>query len=119
MWPELFKCPAARAYVVECQYPEWSPDYDATYEPYNAPDNACVDHSNGSSASSLSGIAAQLVVTLDTSDEQPLIRGENGVDGNIPELGVSSIDVTACIDFKDDGGESRQRFEQILTEYVW
>jgi len=122
LWPELFDCRPARAYVQQCPTPAWSEDFphdadgNPTEQPYNADNNPCVDHGSAHGGS-LNEVPAQLIVTLDTEDTGPLVRGETGVDGNIPNLDRPSRPVTACVDFA--GGEARQEFEAILKQYTW
>lgn len=121
-WPELFDCQAARAYVQQCPTPAWSPDFpvdsdgNPTEEPYNADNNPCVDHGS-THGGSLSEVPAQLVVTLDLSDNGPLVRGISGIDGNIPPIESDAVPVTACLDFA--GEASREEFETLLKKYTW
>ena len=118
IWPELFDCRRAKAYVLECPYPAWSAEFDASVEvPYNTPGNPCVDHSEGHPG--LKEVPAQLIVSLDPGDEGALVRGRFGIDGNLPDLDAAAAEVTACIDFKRDGGASRQRFQEVLEAYTW
>ncbi|MCG6859950.1 MAG: nucleoside hydrolase [Chromatiaceae bacterium] len=119
--PDLFDCREARAYVLQCPYPAWSPDYPSadgapTEYPYNAPSNLCVDH-GPSNGSSLSQVPAQLVVTLDRKDSGPRVRGMAGIDGNVPPINLPARHVTACIDFADADG--RREFQEILERYTW
>ena len=116
VWPELFDCRPAKAFILQCPYPVWSDGFDPmTQVPYNAEDNPCVDHSGGG----LARVPAQLVVTLDAQDEGPLIRGIPGVDGDLPSIPMSAVDVNACVDFKADGAASRERFRELLEAYTW
>ncbi len=116
--PEIFDCREARAYLLQCPFPAWSPAFpdDGSELPYNTSDNPCVDHGPTHGAT-LSQVPAQLVVTLDAGDDGPLVRGEFGIDGNIPPLGQRARKVTACIDFAGDAG--RDEFEWILKRYTW
>lgn len=120
--PDLFDCAAGLAYVQQCPYPAWSPDYptdaegNPTEEPYNAPDNPCTDHGTAN-GSSLSQIPAELVVTLDLSDAGPLVRGTTGIDGNIPALDAQAQPVLVCKDFATD--LTRQQFEDFLKQWTW
>lgn len=120
--PDLFDCEAGLAYVQQCSFPAWSPDYptdadgDPTQEPYNAPDNQCVDHGTANGGA-LSEIPAQLIVTLDLNDDGPLVRGTTGIDGNIPALDRPARPVTVCSDFASNF--ARQRFEDLLKEWTW
>ena len=120
--PNLFDCRAARAYVQQCPYPAWSPDFPSdaagapTEDPYNADNNPCVDHGSANGAS-LAEVPAQLIVTLDTSDGGPLVRGTTGIDGNIPNVDRSARPVTACVDFAGDRG--RAGFEDFLKRWTW
>jgi hypothetical protein len=122
LWPDLFDCQPARAYVQQCPAPAWSPDYpvddngDPTEQPYNADDNPCVDHGSAHGGS-LNEVPAQLIVTLDLNDSGPLVRGETGFTGNIPELDRPARPVTACVDFASPA--ARQEFEAILKQYTW
>jgi inosine-uridine nucleoside N-ribohydrolase len=116
VWPELFDCRPAKAYILQCPYPVWSTEFDpATQVPYNAEDNPCVDHSGGN----LAAVPAQLVVTLDSQEDGPLIRGVQGVDGGLPPLSTQAVDVNACIDFQSNREESRERFRELLETYTW
>ncbi len=120
--PELFDCQTGLAYVRQCPYPAWSPDYptdadgNPTEQPYNAPDNPCVDHGTAN-GSALSQVPAELVVTLDRNDSGPLVRGTTGIDGNIPALGVPARPVTVCTDFASE--RARQGFEDFLKKWTW
>jgi hypothetical protein len=120
--PELFDCAAGLAYVQQCPYPIWSPDYptdadgDATEEPYNAPDNPCTDHGTAN-GSALSQIPAELVVTLDLGDDGPLVRGTTGIDGNIPALDAPAQPVLVCKDVASD--LTRVQFEDFLKAWTW
>jgi inosine-uridine nucleoside N-ribohydrolase len=120
--PELFECRMGRAYVQQCPYPAWSPDYptdangDPTEEPYNAPDNPCTDHGSAN-GSALSQIPAELVVTLDRSDDGPLVRGTTGIDGNIPMLDGPARRVRVCTGFASP--RARQAFEDFLKRWTW
>jgi inosine-uridine nucleoside N-ribohydrolase len=122
VWPDLFDCRAGRAYIQQCPFPAWSPQYptdasgDPTEEPYNTSDNPCVDH-GAEHGASLSSVPAQLVVTLNAADEGPLVRGATGVDGNLPQLEASAREVTVCIDFASS--TARGDFEDRLLEYTW
>lgn len=119
----LFECGQALAYVQMCPFPAWSPDYPAdangkpTQTPYNAPDNPCVDH--GPDASGVfSLIPAQLVVTQDLSMPGSLVRGQTGIDGNLPQLeGLGAQNVMACTAFADDGAPAR--FSEFLKKWTW
>jgi len=116
VWPELFDCRPAKAFILQCPYPVWSDSFDPTTQvPYNAENNPCVDHSGGN----LARVPAQLVVTLDTQEDGPLVRGTPGVDGDLPSIPLSAVDVNACIDFQGDTGESLERFREILEAYTW
>ncbi|MGB5834811.1 MAG: nucleoside hydrolase [Thiohalocapsa sp.] len=119
--PDLFDCREARAYILQCPFPAWSPDFPSvdgtpTESPYNAPNNPCDDHGpvNGSA---LSQVPAQLLVTLDLEDDGPLVRGTPGIDGNVPPIEMPARGVTACIDFADT--EGRQEFQDILERFTW
>lgn len=119
--PELFDCRPGLAYIQQCPYPAWSPDFPAdssgtpTEEPYNHEPNPCVDHGTMNGAT-LSQIAAELVVSLDVSKQGPLVRGTTGVDGNLPQLGPA-LPVTACVDFASD--EAFVAFRDLLYEHTW
>lgn len=120
--PALFDCQAGLAYVQQCPFPAWSPDYptdasgNPTQAPYNAPDNPCVDH-GPANGGALSQVPAQLIVTLDLDDDRPLVRGTTGIDGNIPALDRPARPVTVCTDFAGDF--DRQQFEDLLKEWTW
>lgn len=122
VWPDLFDCRMGRAYIQQCPFPAWSPQYptdadgDPTEQPYNAPDNPCADHGS-EHGSSLSSVPAQLVVTLGLGDDGPLVRGATGVDGNIPQLDASAREVTVCVDFAD--ATARDDFEDRVLEFTW
>lgn len=121
LWPELFKCEPAHAYVQECPYPAWSPDYEFDAEgkpvnpPYNAPDNPCVDH--GPKSASLASVPAQLVVSLGGEDTGPFVRRPSGVSGNIPDLADEARPVTACVDFAGPG--ALDEFRRLLYAHTW
>ena len=119
----LFDCQGGLAYVQMCPYPAWSPDYptdangDPIEDPYNAPDNPCMDHGTANGAS-LSEIPAELVVTTDLAQTGKLVRGKTGIDGNIPPLSkVSARPVTVCTDFA--GKRGREGFEDFLKRWTW
>ena len=120
--PDLFDCQEGRAYVQQCPYPAWSPDFavdangDPIDEPYNAPFNPCVDH-GGPASSSLAAVPAELVVTLDTTESGPLVRGTTGIDGNIPALDRPARPVTVCSDFAGDRGF--EAFKELLLDVTW
>jgi inosine-uridine nucleoside N-ribohydrolase len=120
--PDLFDCQAGLAYVQQCPFPAWSPDYptdangDPTEAPYNAPDNPCTDH-GPANGGALSEVPAELVVTLDLDDDGPLVRGITGIDGNIPALDRPARAVTVCTDFASDF--ARQQFEDVLKKWTW
>lgn len=121
--PQLFDCQAGYAYVQMCPYPAWSPDYpfdadgNPTQEPYNAPDNPCVDHGS-ENGTSLSEVPAQLIVTTKMQDRGSLVRGQTGIDGNIPALnGLRARRVTVCTDFA--GTVGRAEFESFLKFWTW
>lgn len=122
VWPELFDCRPALAYVQQCPFPAWSPDYavdedgDPTEEPYNTEDNPCMDHGS-EHGGSLSEVPAQLVLTLNLDDAGMLVRGLTGVDGNIPAIDSLAVPVTACLDFAD--AAARKEFEARLKQYTW
>lgn len=122
LWPELFDCKAGLAYIQQCPYPAWSPEYpvdvdgNPTQEPYNAPDNPCTDHGT-ENGSSLSQIPAELVVTLDLANPGPLVRGETGIDGNIPNLNQAALPVKVCTDFASPA--ARELFQELLYKYTW
>lgn len=113
--PELFDCQEGLAYVQMCPYPTWSSGFQAGDTPYNAANNPCTDHAPGESA--LSQVPAELVVTLDLSDNGPLIRGNTGVDGNLPQLNASARKVTVCTDFADDA--AFEAFKRLIYENTW
>lgn len=119
--PELFDCRPAVAYVQQCPYPAWSPEFPAdssgkpTEQPYNHEPNPCFDHGTANGAT-LSAIAAELIVSLDTSTRGPLVRGSTGVDGNLPQLG-DAVSVTACVDFASD--EAFEAFRDLLYTNTW
>ena len=121
--PELFDCQEGRAYVQQCPFPAWSPDYNPAEDPYNADNNACVDHGLGASdveapfVSSLATVPAELVVSLDSSENGALVRGTTGIDGNIPNLEQSARRVTVCHDFASD--QAFQDFKDLLLEFTW
>ena len=122
VWPQLFDCQQGLAYIRQCSYPAWSPLYptdpdgNPTQDPYNAPENPCVDH-GPENGGSLSQIPAELVVTLDLENPGPLVRGKTGVDGNIPSLNQPALPVTVCTDFATP--TSRQLFQELLFKYTW
>ncbi|MBT5223004.1 MAG: hypothetical protein HON51_11805 [Gammaproteobacteria bacterium] len=122
VWPELFNCQPALAYIQQCPTPAWSPLYptdsegNPTQKPYNAPDNRCMDHGTENGAS-LSEIPAELVVSLNLNNPGPLIRGITGIDGNIPNLNQRALPVTACTDFASPA--ARQLFQELLYKYTW
>ncbi len=122
LWPELFDCRQGLAYIQQCPYPAWSPLYptdsdgNPTQDPYNAPDNPCVDH-GPENGGSLSLIPAELVVTLDLKNPGPLVRGMTGIDGNIPSLNQPALPVTVCTDFASP--TARQKFQELLYRYTW
>ena len=122
VWPELFDCQSALAYIQQCPTPAWSLDYpvdedgNPTEEPYNASNNPCIDH-GAKHGSSLSEVPAQLIVTLDLDDDGPLVRGLAGVDGNIPYLDSPARPVTACLDFAS--ASAREEFAAVLKKYTW
>ena len=122
IWPELFDCQPALAYVQQCPTPAWSPDFPTDDEgnpsehAYNKPGNPCVDHGTLHGAS-LSEITAQLITTLDLNDPGPLVRGQTGIDGNIPALDSAAVPVTACVDFAN--AVAREEFEELLKKYTW
>jgi inosine-uridine nucleoside N-ribohydrolase len=120
--PEFFDCRRGRAYVEQCPFPAWSADYPSdadgnpTEAPYGAPANPCLDHSPANGAS-LSEVPAQLIVSLDRSEDGPLVRGMSGVDGNLPTLDRPAVPVMACIDFT--GAGARDAFEGFLKRWTW
>jgi len=119
--PEVFDCREARAYLLQCPFPAWSPDFPSvdgtpTQSPYNAPNNPCTDHGTAN-GSALSQVPVQLLVTLDLKDDGPLVRGTPGIEGNVPIIEEPARRVTACIDFAD--AEGRQQFQEILERYTW
>jgi inosine-uridine nucleoside N-ribohydrolase len=120
--PDLFDCRTGWAHIQQCPFPAWSPQYptdtngDPTEQPYNTTDNPCIDHGT-EHGSSLSQVPAQLVVTLDSGADGPLVRGTTGVDGDIPPLEANARKVTVCIDFAD--AAARQDFEDLLFEHTW
>jgi hypothetical protein len=57
------------------------------------------------------------VVTLDTADEGPLVRGTTGIDGNLPPLEASAREVTVCVDFASS--TARDDFEDRVFEFTW
>jgi len=122
LWPELFDCQAGLAYIQQCSYPAWSPVFpvdsegNPTQAPYNAPDNPCTDHGPENGAS-LAQVPAELVVTLNLQDKDPLVRGETGIDGNIPQLKEPALPVKVCRDFASPA--ARQLFQQLLYKYTW
>jgi hypothetical protein len=123
IWPQLFDCRPARAYVQQCPTPAWSQDYpvdsdgNPTEQPYNTDNNPCVDHGS-THGGSLSEVPAQLIATLDLNDQGPLVRGTTGIDGNIPDLdSQQAVPVTACIDFASS--IAREDFKAILKAYTW
>lgn len=119
--PDLFDCRTGWAYVQQCPFPAWSPEYptDAegtpTEDPYNTEGNACVDHGS-EHGSSLSQVPAQLVVSL-SPDDGPLVRGATGIDGNIPQLAMKAREVVVCVDFASPA--TREQFEDLLLTYTW
>ncbi len=116
--PELFDCQEGLAYVQMCPYPAWSPDFKnlpSDTIPYNAANNPCIDHAPGQG--SLSQVPAQLVVSLDLTDNGPLVRGTTGIDGNIPQLNSSARQVTVCTNFVDD--KAFEIFKQFIYENTW
>ena len=121
LWPELFDCREGVAWVQQCPYPAWSPAYptdalgNPTEIPYNAPDNPCTDH--GPNGSSLSQVPAQLVVSLDAATPGPLLRGEVGVDGNLPWVNATARRVTVCVDFASP--EAFRTFKKKVYENTW
>ena len=122
IWPELFDCQPALAYVQQCPTPAWSAGFpvddqgNPTEQPYNAGNNPCVDHGSAHGGS-LNEVPAQLIVTLDLDEQGPLVRGESGFDGNLPALDKPARPVTACVDFAS--GSARQEFEALLKQYTW
>jgi inosine-uridine nucleoside N-ribohydrolase len=120
--PELFDCRPALAYVQQCSFPAWSEAYaiddqgNPVNQPYNTPDNPCIDHGSAHGAS-LSEVPAQLIATLNTDDPGLLVRGEPGIDGNLPALDLPAQPVTACIDFAD--AAARETFEERLKALTW
>ena len=122
VWPHLFDCRDGLAYVQQCPYPAWSPAYptdaegNPTESPFNSDDNPCVDHGSAN-GSALAQVPAQLVVTLNLDDQGPAIRGESGIDGNLPALAAPARPVTVCTDFTD--AAARQEFESLLYEHTW
>ena len=122
VWPELFNCQPGIAYIQQCPTPAWSPlfpvdaDGNPTQEPYNAPDNSCMDHGT-ENGKSLSEIPAELVVSLNLDNPGNLIRGVTGIDGNIPNLNQSALPVTVCTDFASPS--ARKLFQELLYEYTW
>jgi inosine-uridine nucleoside N-ribohydrolase len=121
LWPHLFACDDALAYVLQCPFPAWSSAYptdaagDPTEIPFNAPANPCVDHGPGSS--SLAQVPAQIVVTFDLADTGPLVRGTTGIDGNLPALDAKARPVTACTGFASQS--ARQEFQNLLYANTW
>lgn len=121
MEPGLFECQTGWAYVRQCPFPAWSPEYptdsagNPTEAPYNRDDNPCVDHVS-EHGWSLSEVPAQLVVSLEP-DVGPLVRGMTGIDGNIPQIEATARQVIVCFDFANPA--SRQRFEDLLLENIW
>ena len=79
--------------------------------------NTCVDHPGA--APPRSQVTAQLVVTTDTREDGPLVRGTQSVDGNLPSIPSSAVAVQACIDFAPDTNDSRERFRELLEAYTW
>ncbi|MDF1795497.1 MAG: nucleoside hydrolase [Coxiellaceae bacterium] len=116
LYPELFSCEKAKAYVQMCPHPAWSKSYADSAKPYNAPNNPCVDHGTVNGAT-LSTIPAQLIVT-DFNDNGELVRGVMGVDGNVPAFkGSKSVTVQVCKNFKSD--RAFERFKQIIYRNTW
>ncbi len=76
----------------------------------------CTDHGTAN-GSALSEIPAELVVTLDLSDDGPLVRGTTGIDGNIPALDARAQPVLVCKDFASD--QTRAQFEDFLKQWTW
>jgi inosine-uridine nucleoside N-ribohydrolase len=119
--PDLFDCRTGWAYVQQCPYPAWSPEYptdaegNPTEEPYNTDGNACIDHGS-EHGSSLSQVPVQLVVTL-APDDGPLVRGATGIDGNIPQLAMKAREIVVCVDFASSA--AREHFEDLLLTYTW
>lgn len=121
--PEFFDCQAGFAYVKMCPYPAWSPKYpvdsngDPTQEPYNAPNNPCVDHGT-ENGETLSENAAQLVVIGSSQRRGRLVRGKTGIDGNIPTFkNARARSVKVCTDFT--GKKGRVGFERFLKAWTW
>ena len=119
--PDLFECRTGWAYVQQCPFPAWRPQYptdadgNPTEEPYNTDGNPCVDHGSEHGAS-LSQVPAQLVVSLEP-DHGPLVRGTAGIDGNIPQLEAKAREVVVCVDFA--GPAARRDFEDLLLTHTW
>ena len=67
--------------------------------------------------SSLSSVPAELVATLDISENGPLVRGTTGIDGNIPALSQPARPVTVCHDFASE--QAFQDFKDLLLEFTW
>ena len=120
--PQLFACADGLAYVQQCIYPAWSDSYPVDSngqpidQPYNSPDNACVDHGE-EHGSALANTPAQLVVTFDLADNQPLVRGQTGIDGNIPAFDSTAVPVTVCTDFASQ--DAREQFTDLLYDNIW
>ncbi|MDF1760657.1 MAG: nucleoside hydrolase [Coxiellaceae bacterium] len=116
LYPELFTCETAKAYVQMCPYPAWSTKYTGVAKPYNSPNNPCTDHGSLHGAS-LASIPAQLIVTT-MKDNGPLVRGVPGVDGNIPAFEkAKAVTVQVCTNFKND--QAFKRFKQIIYQNTW
>jgi inosine-uridine nucleoside N-ribohydrolase len=120
--PELFDCRPALAYVQQCPAPTWSEAYavddqgNPIDQPYNAPDNPCIDHGSAHGAS-LNEVPAQLIATLNLDEAGLLVRGEPGVDGNLPAFDLPAQPVIACVDFASDA--ARATFEDRLKALTW
>ena len=121
--PDLFDCRAGYAYVQMCPYPAWSRKYPTDSErnptqlPYNAPNNPCVDH-GGSHSALYNSDAARLVITTSQSQGLVLVRGQTGIDGNIPQFdGVPARNVTVCTNFASEN--ARTTFEELLKKWTW